>query len=188
MTKTIYLITIFTSIMFLTACTSSNEELISTLPEEQVVYTDSLSINETFGSLGALTQTSFTLEEMLVYAIQDEYAARTEYDYILSNFDVTTPFSNIIQSEETHISMLLPLFETYQIDVPQDTSLDHMILLEDLESTFATGVVAEEYNIAMYNLFLEQDDLPSDVRDVFIYLRDASLNHLDAFTKNLNKY
>lgn len=60
MKKTIYLITILTSIMFLTACTLSNEEIKSKMPEEQIVYTDYLSINETFRSLGALTQTSFT--------------------------------------------------------------------------------------------------------------------------------
>ena len=39
----------------------------------------------------------------------------------------------------------------------------------------------------MYNLFLEQE-LPDDVRDVFIALRDASMKHLTAFENNLAKY
>ena len=116
-----------------------------------------------------------------------DYVARREYDYILNTFDVTKPFSNIITSEETHISLLLPLFETYSIDLPLDTSDEHVITISSLEEAFNIGVYAEIMNIDMYNLFLEQDNLPDDVRDVFIKLRDASLNHLSAFEKNAAK-
>lgn len=140
-----------------------------------------------YGSLGAISQESFTIEAMLIYALEDEYAARTEYEYILTNFDVTTPFSNIIMSEENHISMLLPLFETYNIDVISDESSEHLIIVNDLQETYETGVIAEEYNIAMYELFLSQDNLPDDLADVFTRLRDASINHLNAFLKNADK-
>jgi hypothetical protein len=125
---------------------------------------------------------------MLLYAIQDEYAARAEYEYILANFDVTKPFSNIIKAEETHITMLLPLFETYGIEVPTDTSSEHLIPPTDLGETFDIGVIAEILNIEMYNQFLEDEDLPDDVREVFVQLRDASMNHLEAFEKNAEKY
>ena len=37
---------------------------------------------------------------MLTYAIQDEYLAHAEYDYILKNFGDQRPASNIIKAEE----------------------------------------------------------------------------------------
>lgn len=187
----------------LSACDGSTEETLTT-PDttndsEFIIETtdDTFEVLENeddddddddYGSTGALQATDYTLEDMLLYAIQDEYAARAEYDYILNTFDVTKPFSNIINSEETHISMLIPLFEAYGIELPEDTAEDHLITIESLEETFAIGVIAEINNIAMYNIFLESEELPEDVYDVFVKLRDASENHLAAFEKNAAKY
>ena len=140
-----------------------------------------------FGSSGALSDTEFTLEEMLIYAIQDEYAARAEYDYIINNFDITKPFTNIIKSEETHISLLVPLFDSYGFLLPEDTSNEHVVTITSVIDAFSIGVQAEILNISMYNLFLEDETLPDDVRDTFIKLRDASINHQSAFEKNTNK-
>jgi hypothetical protein len=167
----------------------NNTETDLLLEEEksEIINEASNDEHDDYGSLGALDNVSFTIEEMLVYALQDEYAARQEYTYIIENFDITKPFTNIIESEETHISLLLPLFETYDITQIEDSSLDHIISIEDIEDAFATGVQAEILNIAMYNLFLTQDELPEDIKDVFIELRDASENHLAAFQKNLDK-
>jgi hypothetical protein len=198
MKKIITFTVLLATILTLTAC-DTETTILDYLAEneteitlEDTPYDDDSSIildtdsDETYGSLGALSDLEYTLEEMLIYAIQDEYAARAEYEYILNTFDVTTPFSNIIKSEETHISLLLPLFEEFDLIVPEDTSSEHLINIDSLEETYSIGVIAEEYNIAMYNAFLAQDDLPDSVVDVFIKLRDASLNHLAAFTKNAN--
>lgn len=191
-TRTIAILII--GFMTLSGCEEStilddNDSITSfTNLEENVSTKENSDLDNPYGSTGALEDDSFTIEEMLLYAIQDEYAARQEYEYILNTFDVTTPFSNIIKSEETHISLLIPLFETYGYQLPIDTSLDHLVTISSLEETFKIGVYAEIMNIDMYNLFLEQDDLPDDIRDVFIKLRDASINHLDAFEKNAEKY
>lgn len=155
---------------------------------DPTIYEDVTLDDNDYGSSGALQATDYTLEDMLLYAIQDEYAARAEYDYILQTFDVTKPFSNIIKSEEQHISMLIPLFEAYGFELPEDDSSEHLLPIDSLEETFDIGVIAEINNIAMYDLFLERDDIPEDVRDVFIKLRDASKNHLAAFEKNAAKY
>ncbi|MBU1020097.1 MAG: DUF2202 domain-containing protein [Firmicutes bacterium] len=184
--------------LLLTGCSSVTdntfeEETIVSIDKE-VSYNDELTTDdlkddeESYGSTGALENQEFTIEEMLIYAIQDEFTAKAEYTYIVDNFDVTKPFTNIIPSEETHISLLLPMFEAYQIVVPEDTSSTHLITITSLDEAFATGVLAEELNIAMYDLFLSQDDLPDDIVDVFTKLRDASLNHLAAFQKNLDQY
>lgn len=163
-----------------------NEEIYNETDEDNDTEVTEEEDND-WGSAGAMEDAEFTIYEMLVYAIQDEYTARAEYEYIIEEFDVTKPFSNIVKSEETHISLLIPLFEAYGFDVPEDLSSDHLFELTTLEETFAIGVTAEINNIAMYDLFLEQE-LPDDIADAFVKLRDASENHLAAFQKNLDRY
>jgi hypothetical protein len=190
--KKTQLFLIILGLVLLTGCTVDEgfddiEEADSITNES--VDVETLSVLESdYGSIGALESDAFTIEEMLIYALEDEFAARNEYDYILTTFDVTNPFSNIILSEETHIDLLLPMFDIYDIEVPADGSSEHLIELDSLQETFETGVLAEELNIAMYNLFLEQDDLPADLVDVFTKLRDASINHLEAFQRNADRY
>ena len=96
------------------------------------------------------------------------------------------PFSNIAKAEETHISLLTPLFEIYGVALPDDEGDAHVVLPESLLQAYETGVTAEINNIAMYEVFLQQD-LPQDVQDVFTALRDASQNHLAAFERNLDR-
>lgn len=197
MKKIIILITFLLITITLTGCndidnvldsTTSDSEGIIDSEDSNIYSTETALDNLNYGSAGAMENTIFTIEEMLIYAIQDEYAARQEYSYIITNFDVTKPFSNIMTSEETHIDLLLPLFEAYSITNIEDTSQDHIVTINSLEEAFTIGVQAEILNIAMYNLFLEQTDLPEDIHEVFIKLRDASINHLDAFQKNLDRY
>lgn len=143
-----------------------------------------LGIGNDFGSSGAQQKDEFTLTEMLTYAIQDEYFARAEYVQIMDKFGVQKPFSNIKMSEDNHINMLTPLFTEYGVILPADTGVDYVTIPETLQEAFKTGVQGEINNIDMYNKFLEQD-LPDDVRSVFIKLRDASYNHLNAFQKKV---
>jgi len=192
MKKIIILIASLLLVITLSACddTTYIEEIeTNTLLElnTEDLEDDLYEYTSLWGNEAALSADSLTLEEMLIYGIEDEYSAYTEYEYILENFEVTTPFSNIINAEANHVSMLLPLFDAYEITVPEDDSENHLIFIEDLEDTFRTGVIAEILNIDMYNVFLEYD-LPDDVRDVFISLRDASIKHLAAFQRNVDKY
>ena len=137
-----------------------------------------------YGSAGATADTNLSLADMLTYAIQDEYAARAEYELILDDYGTLRPFSNILRAEETHIDALLPLFTEYGIAAPADAGADHAALPDSLTSAYQTGVNAEVTNIAMYDLFFEQN-LPSDVRAVFESLMHASENHLRAFQNRL---
>ena len=73
-----------------------------------------LATETNFGSAGALVDPSYTLEEMLTYAIQDEYAAKAEYQAIQDAFGVVRIYSNILKAEAQHVETLLPLFETYE--------------------------------------------------------------------------
>ncbi|WP_422485808.1 DUF2202 domain-containing protein [Gudongella sp. DL1XJH-153] len=138
------------------------------------------------GAGGALSQDSFTIEEMLNFSIEDEYLALEEYKVIIEKFEVNRPFTNILKAEETHVSLLEPLFEKYELEIP---SMDWGLLVvtpESLEEAYEIGVDAEIINISMYEKFLDQD-LPDDVRLTFERLKTASENHLDAFERQVER-
>lgn len=134
------------------------------------------------------TDVKYSLEEMLLYAIQDEYLAQAEYQLIISQYGEIKPFINIVAVEQGHIDLLIPLFETYNIELPENNVSEKAVLPESISSALATGIEAEEMNIAMYQQFLSQDNLPDDVRSVFEYLMNASENHLRAFSKERYNY
>lgn len=138
----------------------------------------------TYGAVGSFTNAEPTLEQMLTYAIQDEYLARSEYEYIINEIGGSAPFTNIIKAEETHIELLIPLFSQYGYTLVEDTSKDHLIVPASITEALETGVQAEIDNIAMYESFLNLD-LPDDVRVVFETLKNASVSHLSAFQRKL---
>jgi hypothetical protein len=139
-----------------------------------------------FGAAGALSGDEFTLEEMLDYAIEDEYLAKAEYEKIMETYGEQRPFSNILEAEKTHIELLLPLFAAYGIDVPLDTATDHTVIPGSVEEALEVGVQAEIDNIAMYEKFLAVE-LPEDVREVFEDLKKASESHLTAFQRGTSR-
>lgn len=144
-----------------------------------------------FGALGAKDKTELSLEQMLSYAIQDEYLARAEYEAIIARHGNVRPFSNIIRAEEQHIRWLLDVYAAHGLQPPADPSAGVIVMPENLKSALETGVQAEIDNIAMYRAFLGDAaaaPLPADVQVVFEQLQAASENHLRAFENNLSRY
>jgi hypothetical protein len=139
---------------------------------------------EGYGAQGALLDLDMSVADMLSYAIQDEYIAHGEYAAIIAEFGAVSPYSNIIKSEESHISFLVGLFDTYGMDVPADDSASRLVIPADLLEAAKTGVQAEIGNIAMYEQFLGEA-LPLDVLGVFTSLKTASESHLAAFEKQV---
>jgi hypothetical protein len=148
--------------------------------------TDKASSLEGYGAIGALTDENLTINDMLTYAVQDEYLARGEYLAIVDKFGDQKPYSNIIQAEETHLAYLEEVYLSLELDFPADTSADHIIIPADLLEAAETGVQAEIDNIEMYELFLSYD-LPDNVFEVFSALKSGSDSHLLAFQKQVNK-
>lgn len=103
----------------------------------------------------------------------------------MDTYGVGKPFSNIIKAEATHISLLEPLFEEYDISVPEKEWESLVVLPETLDAAYLIGVDAEEKNIAMYESFLKEN-LPDDIREVFEALMNASEKHLAAFQRQLD--
>ena len=147
-----------------------------------------VALGETaFGAAALSEGKTYTVEEMLTYAIRDEYLARAEYKVIMDAYGEQRPFINIMKAEGVHVQRLLPLFTAYGVTVPEDTALEHTVKPDSLQAAYEAGVTAEVNNIAMYEAFLKQEDLPDDVRAVFEALTRASGNHLRAFEGNANK-
>lgn len=139
-----------------------------------------------FGAAATNGKDEFTLEEMLNYALEDEYLAFSEYEIIIAELDASTPFTNIIKAEKTHISLLEPLFEKYKIDLPKVDASANIVSVSSLDEAYKAGIKAEIDNIAMYDKFL-QNELDYDVRNVFERLKSASESHLKAFERQVDR-
>ncbi len=124
---------------------------------------------------------NYSLEDMLVYAMLDEIHAKQTYEAMIDVYGDVRPFNRIVVAEQKHMDLLLPLFETYQVEVPSG-DID-VLVPETMEEALEAGVEAEIANIALYEAFLSQE-LPDDVRAVFESLVAASNNHLEAFSKD----
>ena len=145
---------------------------------------DDVDLN--MGADAAKKDSDLTVEDMLTYAIQDEYMAQATYDYIISEFGNNRPFSNIINSEANHIELLKPLLEKYA-SIPTNNAKDIILNFETIQEAYKAGVAAEIDNIKMYETFLSKE-LPDDVKVVFTELLNASKNHLQAFSRKISRY
>ena len=140
-----------------------------------------------YGAKGALQDRTITLEEALVYAIEDEYLAQARYDAVIGKFGAIRPFSNIKVAEQRHITALLPLFKKYNVQIPDDTAKQYVSAPATLTEALQQGVDGEVDNIAMYEKLTSITDLPEDVKTVLTQLGEASKNHLRAFRRGLER-
>lgn len=142
-----------------------------------------------YGSSAAKADNDLTIQDMLTYAIQDEYIARSEYQAIIAKFGNVKPFTNIIKSEETHIKWLEDAFKKYKLAIPKDEAKKYIKIPDTLTKAYEVGVQAEVENIAMYERFLGTPLIKSatysDLQTLFTNLKNASQNHLEAFKKQL---
>jgi hypothetical protein len=152
----------------------------------QLADTDKALSLEGYGAKGALSDQDLSINDMLMYAVQDEYLAHGEYLAIIEEFGSQKPYTNIMSAEETHLAYLKEVYLAYELDFPADTSADHIVVPADLLEAAEVGVQAEIDNIAMYDLFLTHD-LPDNVFEVFSALKSGSDSHLLAFQKQVDK-
>ncbi len=139
-----------------------------------------------YGHWGALDSSDYSVQQALVYAIQDEHLAHAEYEYVNRKFNDPPPFRGIVNAEAMHISALENLFRQQGWSIPPDIGARYIIEVQTLREADQVGVSAEITNIAMYNRFLARADLPSSFRSVFTNLRDASICHQNAFQRQLD--
>jgi hypothetical protein len=146
---------------------------------------NALAVTE-YGASAVRENETYTLEQMLTYAIEDEYLAYERYLKDIELFGVQRPFTNILRAENTHIMLLGPLFKNYHVPVPGNQAAQHVTTPHTLSEALKAGVEGEWLNMRMYDLFLRQE-IPGDVRVVFTLLRNAAENHLRAFERVLSR-
>jgi len=124
------------------------------------------------------------LVPILERALQEEYGAEMLYRSVLASFGPdTAPFAQIADAEVRHALALQQLFARRDLVVPAWSPVPFPAF-GTLAEACAAGVAAEIADAALYQPYLERDDLPLDVRTVFTNLQAASLeNHLPAFER-----
>ena len=126
---------------------------------------------------------AISVEDMLVYAMQDEVAAKAEYEALIEEFGSVRPITNILRAELRHIDALTPLLEAYGVDIGD--FVPTTAVPSSLDEAYQIGVDAEIKNIALYQSYLA-NELPEDVAAVFNRLATASTHHLEAFQRQLD--
>jgi histidinol-phosphate aminotransferase len=120
---------------------------------------------------------------MVLEALNDEYKARALYRLVIKTFGPVRPFINIVEAEDTHARALEALCARYGIPLPADDWEAKLQPPSSILEACRAGVAGEVENIAMYDRFLRETDLP-DVRSMFQRLQARSREaHLPAFER-----
>jgi hypothetical protein len=120
---------------------------------------------------------------MVLEALDDEYKARALYRLVIKTFGPVRPFINIVEAEDTHARVLEALCVRYKIPLPPDDWEAKLQPPSSVLEACRAGVEGEVKNIAMYDRFLQETDLP-DVRIIFQRLQARSREaHLPAFER-----
>lgn len=120
---------------------------------------------------------------MILEALNDEYKARAFYRLAIKTFGPVQPFINIVEAEDTHARALERLCARYEIPLPPDEWEAKLRPPSSILEACRVGVEGEIENIAMYDRFLRETDLP-DVRAIFQRLQARSREaHLPAFER-----
>lgn len=149
-----------------------------------VMIPNVVGASSNYGALGAMADDSITMEEALVYAMQDEQLARASYEAVQEKLGEDRIFSNLERAETNHMRMVANLMTKYGLEVPEDLSANHVVVAETMEENYEAGVKVEEENIVMYEKFLDLD-FPADVDALFTRLLRSSESHLRAFENGL---
>jgi hypothetical protein len=139
---------------------------------------------DAYGAAAVNENQTYTLEQMLTYAIQEEYLSYARNMAAAAKFDEVRPFSKIAEDAKMHIILLKALAEKFGVPVPLDESSGFVSAPETLEDALKAGSEAEKLTRRMYEIFLGHD-LPGDAKLVFTAMRNASGNHLKAFEKSM---
>jgi len=124
-----------------------------------------------------------TLAGILDEVLMDEYKARDSYQKIIETFGPVRPFINIVEAEQNHIELLLPLYEKYAVPPLPEPDPDRVSVPDSLLAACRMGVEEELANVAMYDRLIAATDLP-DVVEILQRLQAASRDHhLPAFQR-----
>ena len=121
---------------------------------------------------------TYTIEEMLTLALQNEYAAQAQYTAAADALRAGTRMNGPFRAGSGHVATLTALMEAYGFAVPENTAAAQAPATA--EEAYEAIVKLETQSADLYESFLTQENLPESLRTVFAALKDASQNHLNA--------
>ena len=140
------------------------------------------------------TQLSPVAKEALIYMVQEEKLARDVYLTLAKMYPTIPIFSNIADSEQTHVNAVMGLLEKYGIKVElgpvgefqNKTFTDLYKKLVEMGSKNVTealkvGCMIEELDIKDLHEWIEKVQNYPDIVKVFEFLMMGSRNHLRSF-------
>lgn len=136
-------------------------------------------------------------DDLLLYLIEEEKLAHDVYTVLSTQWGGNT-FSNILDSETTHQTMVLSLLTSYGLEDPRTQEIgvfinpDLQALYDQLiaqgmtsqAEAYKVGVLIEETDIADLTTAMDSTT-DSTIISVLEKLRSASESHLAAFSKKL---
>lgn len=147
------------------------------------------------------TDPALTAEEKttLLYMFEEEKLARDVYLHLNEAYNLMV-FDNISASEQKHMDAIQVLLEKYEIPIP-DVTVQGVFSLPDLQDLYdalveqgdanlvaalKVGATIEDVDIWDLNNAIAATD-KTDLIDTYEMLKCASGNHMQAFTKQLDK-
>ncbi len=139
--------------------------------------------------------------EGLLYMVEEEKLARDVYAYLFDLWGMQV-FSNISESEQTHMDAVLSLVNKYNLESPIASDSMGVFSNEDIKNLYEqlietgakseidalkVGAAIEEIDIMDLSEYMEIST-SQDVLNVYENLRSGSENHLRAFVSELEKY
>lgn len=162
-----------------------------------VFFSAILLLVTSFAQTASLTQTE---KEAILYMREEEKLARDVYEFLYAKW-AGNPFGNIRQSEQTHMNRMKILIATYKLTDPVEINKDKPGVFsntlmqqyyneltatgsQSLTDALKVGAKIEELDINDLNERISQTKR-TDITRTYIYLKEASENHLRAFTRRM---
>ena len=128
------------------------------------------------------------LEEALQRAFDHEVKAFETYRAVVEKLGAASPFTQIIQAEQTHQEALIAVAEAHNSTLTR-TVLENISIPNTLRECCELGVASEIQTIQLYTELLLHVKENAEVQDLFYRLQAASYNnHLPAFRNAVISY
>lgn len=183
--KAVMLFFIILGICTMVSCGLHNNKQ-EPINKDDAVFTIAKFQSGGWGADSARKDNNLTLESMLKYALQDEYLQRARYEYVEKKYRGEKNLTSMMKDENVHVYRMTALLSKYKVNIPPDKSNEYFFKFpKSLEDAYALLVKSESDSLAMYEKFLEQPELPEELKEIFNKQIEESKTHLDILRENM---
>ncbi len=141
-------------------------------------------------------------KDTLLFIYQEEKVARDVYIVLGEYYSNQSVYQSIQSSEQKHMDSAQGLCETYKVDISNvdesDVGVFVVPVLQELYDTLVAQGYQSELSGLMVGEYIEltdiddledaEEEMPSDVVNVYENLKAGSFSHLDAFRGAIDAY